>query len=88
MKSVTEESEVGINHKVDHFISGRTFEAITEPIDCHFSRCHGVKHEPLEFKQIVVVDQFVCHVDIIGTGQDALGVLLCHLGRWLVRLIS
>ena len=30
----------------------------------------------------------VCHVDIIGTGSDALGVRLCHLANWLGRLTS
>ena len=87
MESVTEESIVGIKNEVDYIICSRNIEAVTIPIDCHVIRTHSVKHVVLEFLKRVG-HLCVCHVDIIGTGSDALGVLLCHLGRWLARLTS
>ena len=42
---------MGINHEVDHLIGGRALETIAEPIDCHLSGCHRVKHEILQVLQ-------------------------------------
>ena len=87
MESVTKESIVSIKNEVDYFICSRNIEAITVPIDCHVIRTHSVKHEILKvLKRLRRSEKCVCHVDIIGTGSDASGVLLCHLGRWLARL--
>ena len=87
MESVTEESIVGIKNEVDYFICSRNIEAITEPVNCHVIRTHSVKHEILKVSEgLRRSEKFVCHVDIIGTGSDALGALLCHLSNWLARL--
>ena len=75
MESVTEESIVSVKNEVDHLISGRNIEAITVPVNCHVIRTHSVKHVVLEFLKRVG-HLCVCHVDIIGTGRDASGVLL------------
>ena len=89
MESVTEESIVSVKNEVDYIICSRNIEAVTEPINTHISREHGIKHEILKVSECLRRgEKFVCHVDIIGTGSDALGVLLCHLGRWLARLTS
>ena len=57
--SLTKEGEVSIQDKIDDLVSGRAIEAITEPIECHLAGCHGVAHVPLQFEQVVVVDEFV-----------------------------
>ncbi len=87
IESVTEESIVGIQNEVDDFISGRTIEAVTVPIDCHVIRTHSVKHVVLKFLKRVG-HLCVCHVDIIDTGSDVLLGVLCHLVRWLAQLTS
>ena len=84
MESVTEESIVSVKNEVDYIISGRTIETITEPVNTHISRAHGIEHVVLKVLKRVS-HLCVCHVDIIGTGSDASGVLVCHLGRWLAR---
>ena len=48
---VSEHAEVGIAYVIYHVIRCGHVEAITEPIDCHLSRCHGVKHEILQVLQ-------------------------------------
>ena len=87
MESVTEESIVSVKNEIDYIICSRNIEAITVPIDCHVIRTHSVKHVVLEFLESVG-HLCVCHVDIIGTGSDASGVLVCHLSNWLARLTS
>ena len=67
---------MGIKHKVDHLVSRRHVEAITEPIDRHLWRCHGIEHEVLE------VLEFVCHVPIISTGSGGSLAVVCHLVNW------
>ena len=83
MESVTEESIVGIKNEVDHFICSRNIEAVTEPIDTHISRKHGVKHEILKVGQVLSGEE-VCfvHEPIIGTRVGGLGVALCHSLNW------
>ena len=81
MESVTEESIMSIKDKIYDLISCINIEAVTVPIDCHVIRTHSVKHVVLEFLKRVGHLCF-CHVDIIGTGSDALGVLLCHYHNW------
>ena len=89
MESVTEESIVGIQNEIDHIISGRHIEAITEPIDTHISREHGIKHEILKISEgLRRGEKFVCHVPIISTGSDGSLGVLCHLVNWLARLTS
>ena len=73
---LSEECLVSIQHEVDHLISGRALEAITEPVQCHLAGCHGVEHEVLE------VLEFVCHVPIISTGSGSSLGSLCHLVNW------
>ena len=86
--SLTKEGEVSIQDKIDDLIRGIAIEAITEPIHRHVRRCHGVEHEPLQFEQVGVVDEFVSHVPIISMGfGDSLGSV-CHLANWLGRLTS
>ena len=89
MESVTEESIVGVKNEIDYIISGRNIEAITEPIDTHISREHGVKHEILKVSECLRrSEKFVCHVPIISIGSGILLGLLCHLVNWLARLTS
>jgi hypothetical protein len=78
-----------INHEVDDLISGGHVETLAEPVNAHLSGEHGVKHEVLQvLLGLGVGKEFVCHVDIIGTGCPPLGSLLCHLVNWLGRLTS
>ena len=84
---LSKECLMGIQHKVDHLVSGRALETIAEPIDRHLRGCHGVTHELLQFQQVVVVDEFVCHVPIISIGFGDLLGSVCHLVNWLGRLI-
>ncbi len=87
---VCEHAEVGINHKIDDLISRRHVETIAEPVHCQVSRCHGIEQEILQVLQGLrgVEKCFVCHVDIIGTGSDALGSIVWHLANWLPRPTS
>ena len=80
---------MGINDEINDLISCRHVEAVAEPVHCHLSGCHGVKQEVLQvLLGLWVGKEFVCHVDIIGTGCPPLGSLLCHLANWLGRLTS
>jgi len=89
MESVTEESIVSVKNEVDYIICSRDIEAITEPIDTHISREHGIKHEILKVSEgLRRGEKFVCHVPIISTGSDGSLGLLCHLSNWLARLTS
>ena len=79
MESVTEESIVGVKNEVDYIICSRNIEAVTEPVNTHISREHGIKHEILKISEgLRRGEKFVCHVDIIGTGSGILLGLLCH----------
>ena len=82
---VSEHAEMGVAHVVYHFISGRHVELIAEPVHCHVSRAHGVKHEILQVLQGLGRGEkrFCFHETIISTGSDALGVTVCHLVNWL-----
>ena len=82
--SLTEESKVCINDEINDFIGSRTIETIAEPIDCHISRAHGIKHEVLQFEQgglfsVERIERCFCHVDIISIGSDGSRPLVCHL---------
>ncbi len=89
MESVTEESIVSVKNEVDYIICSRDIEAITEPIDTHISREHGIKHEILKVSEgLRRGEKFVCHVPIISTGSDGSLGLLCHLSNWLAQLTS
>ena len=89
MESVTEESIVGIKNEVDYIICSRNIEAVTEPINTHISREHGIKHEILKVSECLRRgEKFVCHVPIISIGSDGSLGLLCHLSNWLARLTS
>ena len=82
MESVTEESIVSVKNEVDHIISGRTIETITEPVNTHISREHGIKHEILKISEgLRRGEKFVCHVPIISIGSDGSLGLLCHLSH-------
>ena len=79
MESVTEESIVSVKNEVDYIISGRNIEAITEPINTHISREHGIEHVILKvLKCLRRGEEFVCHVPIISIGSDGSLGLLCH----------
>ena len=67
--SLTEESKVCINDEIYHFVSCINVVAVTEPIDCHISRCHGVEHKGLKVSQVGIGEEDVCHVTIITTGS-------------------
>lgn len=56
--SLTEESKVCINHEIYNFISCINVMTVTEPIDCHISRCHGIKHKGLEISQVGIGKEF------------------------------
>ena len=79
MESVTEESIVSVKNEVDYIICSRDIEAITEPIDCHLSRCHGVKHEVLQVLQGLGIGKecFVHVYTIHDLGCCA--YFVCHL---------
>ena len=48
---------VSIQHIIYHLISGRAVETIAEPIDCHLSRAHGIKHEILQVLQCLGIGE-------------------------------
>ena len=79
MLSVTEESIVSIKNEVDDIIIGVNIETVAEPIDCHLTGCHGVKHEPLKFREVGVGEEssFVHVSTIHGFGPCA--HFVCHL---------
>ena len=87
---VGEHREVGVADVIYHVIRGRHVETIAEPIDCHLSRCHGVKHVHVQLFESIGLDchgarinEF--HAPIISMGfGDSLGSL-CHLANWLPR---
>ena len=49
--SFSEEGKVCINNEINHVVSCINFVTIAEPINCHISRCHGVKHKILKVGQ-------------------------------------
>ena len=78
---------MGIQHEVDHLISGRGLETLAEPIDCHLSGCHRVKHEILQVLQgLWVGESGFVHAPIISTGFDGSLGSVCHLANWLGQL--
>ena len=66
---VSEHAEMGIHHEVDHLIGGRAIETLTEPVNRQISGCHGIEEEVLQVLQVLVREEVVCHVTIIGTGS-------------------
>ena len=85
---VSEHAEVGIAYVVYHLIGCRHVEAITEPIDCHLSRCHGIEHEILQVLQCLGVgEKCFVHVSTIH-GLRCCAYFVCHLVNWLGRLTS
>jgi len=78
---LTEEGKMGINHEVDHLISGRAVETIAEPIDCHLSGRHRVKHEILQVLQGLGIGEsgFVHVYTIHDLGGSAKNV--CHFAN-------
>ena len=66
--SLTEESEAGVKHEVDDLIGCANIETVAEPIDCHLTRCHSVKHEILQFLQVGVGEE-LCFVHAIMMAQ-------------------
>ncbi len=80
---VSEHAEVGVHHVIYHVIRRGHVKTITEPIDAHLSRGHGIEHEVLQILQgLRVGEKCFCHVDIIGTGQRRSRPLVCHLANW------
>ena len=59
--SLSKESEAGVKHKVDHVVSCANVETVAEPIDCHLTGCHRVKHVILQFLQVGVREE-LCFV--------------------------
>ena len=55
--SLPEESEVSINHEIDHVIRGRAVKPFAEPVHCQVSRCHGIKQEILQVLQVLVGEE-------------------------------
>ena len=55
---VTEECIVSIKNEIYHLIGSINFETVAVPINCHFFRCHSVKHEILKFSESIGFD---CH---------------------------
>ena len=83
--SLPEESEVSIDHKINHVISGVHTELLTEPVHRQVSGNHGVKQEILQVLQGLGIGEnrfcFV-HAPIISTDPSALVGALCHLVNW------
>ena len=76
---VSEHAEVGINHEVDHLVSGRTVVLVTEPVHCHISRAHRVKHEVLQVLQgLGIGEECFVHVSTIH-GLRCCAYFVCHL---------
>ena len=74
---VSEHAEMGIEHEVDHLISGGAIETLTEPVNRQVSGCHGIKEEVLQVLQVLIREESgVVHADIIGTGLDRLGAMV------------
>ena len=48
---ISKHSEVGIKDEIDDIIGCTNVETFAEPINCHISRWHGVKHEILQILQ-------------------------------------
>ena len=72
---------MSIQHEVDHLISRRHVEAITEPVQRHLAGCHGVEHVVLEVLDGLSHLCFV-HAPIISIGFGRSLVLVCHLANW------
>lgn len=85
---VGKHTEMGVNDKIDDIIGCRALETLAEPIDCHLSRCHRVKHEVLQVLQSLGIGEcgFV-HVSTIH-GFECCAYFVCHLVNWLGRLTS
>ena len=83
--SLPEESEVSIDHEVDHVIGGVHTELLTEPVNRQVSGNHGIKQEILQVLQGLGIGEngfcFV-HAPIISTDPGALVAALCHLVNW------
>ena len=77
--SLSEESEAGVKHPIDHVVSCANVETVAEPIDCHLTGCHGVEHVILKFGQVGVGEElcFVHASTIHGIGPCA--HFVCHL---------
>ena len=56
--SLTEESKVCFNHEIYNVISCINVVTVAEPIDCHISRCHGIKHKGLKISQVGIGKEF------------------------------
>ena len=48
-----------INHEIYNVISCINIVTVAEPIDCHISRCHGIKHEGLKISQVGIGEEVV-----------------------------
>ena len=59
--SLSKESETLIDNPVDHVVGCANVETVAEPIDCHLTGCHSVKHEILQFLQVGVREE-LCFV--------------------------
>ena len=74
---VSEHAEVSIADVIYHVIRGGHVETLAEPIDCQVTGCHGIEQKILQVLQgLGRGKEVVCHVDIIGTGSDALGQMV------------
>ena len=76
---VSEHAFVSIQHVVYHLISCRAVETIAEPVHCHLSRAHGVKHEILQVLQSLGIGEsgFVHVYTLHDLGCCA--YFVCHL---------
>ena len=83
--SLPEESEVGINHEINHVIRGGHVKLFAKPVHRQVSGNHGVKQEILQVLQGLGIGEngfcFV-HATIISTDSGALVGALCHLVNW------
>ena len=72
---------MGIQNEIDDIIGGAALETIAEPIDCHLSGCHRVKHEILQVLQGLGIGKcgFVHVYTIHDLGGSAKNV--CHFAN-------
>ena len=66
--SLSKESEASVKHEIDHVVSCANVETVAEPIDCHLTGCHSVKHEILQFLQVGVREE-LCFVHAVSMAQ-------------------
>ena len=85
---VSEHAEVGIAYVIYHVIRCGHVEAITEPVHCQVTGCHGIEQEVLQVLQgLGIGEECFVHVYTIH-GLGCCAYFVCHLANWLGQLTS